>query len=60
MQVSSARLYDTFHLFQTYSARAQVFESFAIMSRANSNVALSLIVADSFCLASRLTGDKAD
>ncbi len=35
MQVSSARLHDTFHLCQTYSATAQVFESFAIMSRAS-------------------------
>ncbi len=28
--------------------------------RAISDVALNLIVADSFCLASHLTGDKAD
>ncbi len=82
MQVSSARLHDTFRLFQTYSARAQAYcvsviaqdpdylqsictklsiaSYLQIKLSSISDVALNLIVADSFCLASLLTGDKAD
>ena len=58
VQVSSAR-----HITlvpDLFSENIQVFESFIIESTAISDVALNHVVADSFCLASRLTGDKAD
>ncbi len=50
---SKSRLF-TVDLHQAFNS-----ELFAKL-RANSDVALNLIMADSFCLAFRLTGDKAD